>query len=352
MTSEVVFDIKKNKEIVKQLEKKSTNPDFWNNKENAQEILKKASDHTSIIDEWESIEEEFEEITVLHELVQEEEDPEAYKELLKKINEFELLLSDFEIKTVLNEKDDFRSAILTIHPGAGGTESQDWAEMLMRMYLRWIEKKGFDSNIMDLQNGEEAGIKNVTIEAHGDYAYGIMKVENGIHRLIRLSPFDANHRRHTSFAAVFVYPEVEDDPEIVIQQSDLRIDTFRASGAGGQHVNKTDSAIRITHIPTGIVVQCQNERSQFKNKANAMKILKSRLYQLKQEEKKEEKKALEKTKKDISWGNQIRSYVMHPYSLVKDHRTNEEIGNVQSVLEGNIDPFINSFLMQKKNSNK
>jgi len=314
--------------------------------------LKKASNYSGIINKWEELEKEFEEISILNELVQEEEDSKEYKELLEKIDNFEKGLDKFEIKNILNGKDDYRDAILTIHPGAGGTESQDWAEMLMRMYLKWIEKKGYESTIMDLQNGEEAGIKSVSIEVTGEYAYGILSAETGIHRLVRLSPFDANHRRHTSFASVFVYPEVDDDLEIQINQSDLKIDTFRASGSGGQHVNKTDSAIRIRHIPTGITVQCQNERSQFKNKANAMKILKARLYQLREEEKRKEKIALEESKKDISWGNQIRSYIMHPYSLVKDHRTNIETGNIQAVMEGDIDEFIDSFLKQKKNSSE
>ncbi|RKY83336.1 peptide chain release factor 2, partial [candidate division KSB1 bacterium] len=335
-----VFDIEKKKENIKNLEKKSSDINLWDNKEEAQKILKMVSSITNLINKWEELEKEIDEIKILNELLKEEEDTDTHNELIKKINNLEAELSELEFKNMLKEKDDIRNAILTIHPGAGGTESQDWAGMLMRMYLKWMEKKGFEFNIMDLQSGEEAGIKSVSIEVKGEYAYGILKAENGIHRLIRISPFDANHRRHTSFAAVFVYPEVEDDLEVEINPADLRIDTFRASGAGGQHVNKTDSAIRIKHIPTGIVVQCQNERSQFKNKSNALKILKARLYQLKKEEKKKEKIALEETKKEISWGNQIRSYTMHPYYLVKDHRTKVETTNVQSVMEGNIDIFI------------
>jgi len=240
-----------------------------------------------------------------------------------------------------------RNAILTIHPGAGGTESQDWAEMLMRMYLRYCENAGFKSETMDLQSGDEAGIKSVTIEVVGDFAYGYLQAEAGVHRLVRISPFDANKRRHTSFASVFVLPEIDDKIDIDINPVDLKIDTYRASGAGGQHVNKTDSAIRITHIPSGTVVQCQNERSQHKNKANAMKILAARLYKLKEEEQREEKKKMEKQKKDIAWGSQIRSYIFHPYNLVKDHRTDYETSNTQAVMDGSLDPFIKEFLVRQ-----
>ena len=277
----------------------------------------------------------------------EEEEDSLQDDIKKGLTRIEDSLRSLELKKMLADEDDIKDAILTIHPGAGGTESQDWAEMLMRMYLRWIEKKGYQSYLMDLQVGDEAGIKSATIEVKGEYVYGFLSAENGIHRLVRISPFDANHRRHTSFASVFVYPEVDDNIVIDIKPSDLRIDTYRSSGAGGQHVNKTDSAVRITHIPTGIVVQCQNERSQHKNKANAMKFLKAKLYKLKKEEEKKKREKIEKSKKDISWGNQIRSYVMHPYNLVKDHRTDLETGDVQSVMEGNIDKFIESYLIQK-----
>lgn len=237
---------------------------------------------------------------------------------------------------------------MTIHPGAGGTESQDWAQILMRMYLRWMERNGMQSDVINILDGEEAGIKEVSIEVKGAYAYGYLKSEAGIHRLVRISPFDANHRRHTSFASVFVYPEIEDDITVEINLDDLRIDTYRASGAGGQHVNKTSSAVRITHIPSGIVVQCQNERSQFKNKDSAMKILRARLYQLKKEERAKEKTEIEKNKKDISWGNQIRSYVFQPYTLVKDHRTKHETGNIQAVMDGDIDEFLRQYLLTKR----
>lgn len=247
---------------------------------------------------------------------------------------------------MLGGKHDINNAILTIHPGAGGTESQDWASMLMRMYLRFAEIRDFKTETMDYQSGDEAGLKSVTIEITGKYAYGYLKAEAGVHRLVRLSPFDANNRRHTSFASVFVLPEIDDDIDIDINPADLRIDTYRASGAGGQHVNKTDSAIRITHIPTGVVVQCQNERSQHKNKANAMKILTSRLYQRKIDEQREKMKAFEDAKTDIGWGNQIRSYIFHPYNMVKDHRTDFETSNVQQVMDGDLIRFIEQYLVK------
>lgn len=249
-----------------------------------------------------------------------------------------------EIQGLMSAPEDKKDAILTIHPGAGGTESQDWAEMLMRMYLRWSDKKNYKTETLDLLPGEEAGIKSVTIEIKGLYAFGYLKAENGVHRLVRISPFDASGRRHTSFASVFAVPEADDIVEIDIDPADLRIDTFRASGAGGQHVNRTDSAVRITHIPTNIVVTCQSERSQHKNKANAMKILKARLYKRKLEEEQEKKQQIEESKTGISWGNQIRSYVFHPYNMVKDHRTEYETSNTQRVMDGDIDDFIDAYL--------
>ena len=280
-------------------------------------------------------------------LSEEEEDAQFLEEVRVELNSLEKELKNLEFERMLDDPDDHLNALLTIHPGAGGTESQDWAQMLMRMYLRWIERKGFKSRVMDLQSGEEAGIKSVTIEVEGKYAFGYLRAEIGVHRLVRLSPFDANKRRHTSFASIFVYPEVENDVEISVNPNDLRVDTYRASGAGGQHVNKTDSAVRITHIPTGVVVQCQSERSQRMNRENAMKILMSRLYQKKKEEEKQKLQELEDSKKEIAWGSQIRSYVFHPYNLVKDHRTKVETSNTQDVMDGNIDEFIQSYLMKK-----
>ena len=256
-------------------------------------------------------------------------------------------VKDLELRGLLSAPEDRKNAILTIHPGAGGTESQDWAQMLMRMYMRWVERHNFNSEVMDILPGEEAGIKSVTIEIKGPYAFGYLKSEVGVHRLVRISPFDANGRRHTSFASVFVLPELDEDIEIDINANDLRIDTYRASGAGGQHVNRTDSAVRITHLPTNIVVTCQSERSQYKNKANAMKILKARLYQKKLEEERAKRQKLEDSKTEIGWGNQIRSYVFHPYSLVKDHRTDNETGNIQRVMDGEFDDFIYAFLLNR-----
>ena len=265
---------------------------------------------------------------------------------------FSNLIKDFELKLIINGKNDIYDAIITIHPGAGGTESQDWAEMLYRMYSMWSESKDFKFNVIDFQNGDEAGIKDCTIEIKGDYAYGLMQSEVGVHRLVRISPFDSNSRRHTSFASVSVSPSISEEIDIEINQKDLRIDTFRSSGAGGQHVNKTDSAIRITHLPSGIVTQCQTQRSQHKNKDQAMKVLKSKLYQLETEKQKQSKKELEGEKMDIGWGSQIRSYVFHPYNMIKDHRTKFEVGNVKSVMDGNLDEFMYSYLLDKMEKNK
>ena len=274
-----------------------------------------------------------------------ETDETTLEEVEKELDDYQSIVEEVELKMILGKKEDTQNAIIAIHPGAGGTESQDWAQMLYRMYSRWAEKQDFKVDLIDMQPGDEAGIKDVTFEIQGDYAYGLAKAEVGVHRMVRISPFDANNRRHTSFASVFVYPSVNDEIEIEINPTDLRIDTYRASGAGGQHVNKTDSAVRITHIPTGIVVQCQNERSQHKNKNQAMKILKARLYQVELEKEKEKNKGLEEQKKDIAWGSQIRSYVFHPYNMVKDHRTKKESGNTQAVMDGNLNSFIRAFLL-------
>ncbi len=268
------------------------------------------------------------------------------------LNRFEEDLAEAEVRTLFYDNDDARNAIMTIHPGAGGTESQDWAQMLFRMYLRYAERRDFKAEILDSQPGEEAGLKSATIRIEGDFAYGHLSLESGVHRLVRISPFDANKRRHTSFAAVFVYPEVDDDIDVDINTDDLRIDTYRASGAGGQHVNRTDSAVRITHLPTGIVVQCQNERSQHKNKAMAMKILTARLYELEKKKQMAKMEQLEDSKSDIAWGNQIRSYVLHPYRMVKDLRTRVETGDTDSVLDGDLDEFIKAALVFRKQSSR
>ncbi len=267
-------------------------------------------------------------------------------EAAAKVAEVATGVARIELSQILGGPDDRRNAIVSLHPGAGGTEAQDWAEMLLRMYLRWADRKGYRKEILEYQPGEEAGLKSVTFTVEGDYAYGYLKAEAGIHRLVRISPFDANSRRHTSFASVFVYPEIDDTIKVEINEADLRIDTYRSSGAGGQHVNKTDSAVRITHLPTNIVVACQNERSQHKNKAMAMKILRSRLYELELEKQKERMETFHKTKKEIAWGSQIRSYVLHPYRMVKDHRTGIEVGNADAVLDGDIDRFIQAYLLQ------
>ena len=284
-------------------------------------------------------------LAALLELQDEGED--VTSDLQEELSRLEESLSETELQTLLSGPHDRNDSIVTIHPGAGGTESQDWAEMLLRMYLRWAEKRGYRTEVTDYQVGEEAGIKSVTFLVEGEFAYGYLSSEIGVHRLVRISPYDAAGRRHTSFASVFVTPEIEEEIDIVVDEKDLRIDTYRSSGAGGQHVNVTDSAVRITHNPSGIVVQCQNERSQHRNKATAMKILKSRLYELEMEKKRKELDQLEEDKAEIAWGSQIRSYVLHPYRLVKDHRTKMEIGNVDSVLNGQLEPFINEFLKKK-----
>lgn len=284
-------------------------------------------------------------LAALMELQDEGED--VTSDLQEELSRLEESLSETELQTLLSGPHDRNDSIVTIHPGAGGTESQDWAEMLLRMYLRWAEKRGYRTEVTDYQAGEEAGIKSVTFLVEGEFAYGYLSSEIGVHRLVRISPYDAAGRRHTSFASVFVTPEVEEEIDIVIDEKDLRIDTYRSSGAGGQHVNVTDSAVRITHNPSGIVVQCQNERSQHRNKTTAMKILKSRLYELEMEKKRKELDQLEDGKAEIAWGSQIRSYVLHPYRLVKDHRTKLEIGDVDSVLNGQLDSFINEYLKRK-----
>lgn len=323
---------------------------FWNNAPSAQSVLKKISVIENELALWGNTQKERDDIEVLLGLLAEEaepHDPSLLKEAVHELDHFRRLVDSQELRLTMSGEEDAGNALVTIHPGAGGTESQDWADMLYRMYLRWIQGHGFECNVIDFQPGDEAGIKDVTIEVKGNYAHGLLKAEVGVHRLVRISPFDASSRRHTSFASVFVYPAVDEEIEVEIKPDDLRIDTFRASGAGGQHVNKTDSAVRITHLPTGIVVQCQNERSQHKNKANALKILKARLYQHKREEQAESIKELESQKKDIGWGSQIRSYVFHPYTMVKDHRTKVEIGDVKKVLNGYLDPFIKAYLLHQ-----
>jgi len=294
---------------------------------------------------WSGIDGELKDLDVLFELAREAQDEATFGEVRAGLERLEAAVRGEEVRRMLGRDEDRLNAILTIHAGAGGTEAQDWAEILLRMYLRWAEKRAFRTQILDFQPGEEAGLKSATVEIEGDYAFGYTKAESGIHRLVRISPFDAAARRHTSFASVFVYPEVGDEIVIDIDEKDLKVDTYRSSGKGGQHVTKTDSAVRITHLPTGIVVQCQNERSQHKNRAMALKVLRSRLYEIKLEEQSARMEELHKSKKEIAWGSQIRSYVLHPYKLIKDHRTNLETGNVQKILDGDLDEFIEAYLI-------
>jgi peptide chain release factor 2 len=340
-----IFDLESKIKSIEELKKLTLSENFWNDNESAATTLKKISNIEKDVQMWEDLNQKHGDLEVLIEFMDAGES--TPKEVESELNDFSSLIREQELKLTLGAPEDIENAILTIHPGAGGTESQDWANMLYRLYDRWVEKKGFSQKILDFQPGDEAGIKDVTIEVKGDYAYGLLKAEAGVHRLVRISPFDSNSRRHTSFASVFIYPSVEENIEIDINPNDLRIDTYRASGAGGQHVNKTDSAIRITHLPSGIVVQCQNERSQHKNKSQAMKVLKARLYKLELEKENESAKELASQKKEIGWGSQIRSYVFHPYNMVKDHRTKEETSNIQGVMDGDIDRFIQTFLIQK-----
>ncbi len=340
-----IFDFNSKESNLAKLRKQSTATDFWNDSNRASAVLKKISIIEKELELWQNLERRHSDLEVLFEFAESDEASES--DIVEELSKYESEIGDIELKLKLGGEQDISGAILTIHPGAGGTESQDWADMLYRLYSRWIERKNFKKRILDYQPGDEAGLKDITMEVHGDYAYGLLKSEAGVHRLVRISPFDANSRRHTSFASVFVYPLSDDEIEIDMNPSDLRIDTYRASGAGGQHVNRTDSAVRITHIPTGTVAQCQNERSQHKNKASAMKVLKARLLQLELEKEIEANKKLEDQKMDIGWGSQIRSYVFHPYNMVKDHRTKFETGNVQAVMDGDIDQFIQAWLMQQ-----
>lgn len=319
-------------------------PNFWDDAKASQEQMRELKSLKGVIEEYDRLVSEYEDVGVLLQMAYEENDGSLIPEIEETLKHF---ISDFEtlkLDTLLSDEYDRENAILTIHAGAGGTESCDWAQMLWRMYQKWADKKGFSTELLDFLDGEEAGMKSVTMQINGMNAYGYLKSEHGVHRLVRISPFNAAGKRQTSFASIDVMPDIEEDTGIEVAEEDLRIDTYRSSGAGGQHVNKTSSAIRITHIPTGIVVQCQNERSQFQNKDKAMQMLKSKLYLLKQQENLEKESGIRGEVKEIGWGNQIRSYVMQPYTLVKDHRTNEEVGNVNSVLDGNIDPFINAYL--------
>ena len=319
-------------------------PNFWSDKKTSDDAVREAKGLRGRLEPLQRLESRLADAEGLIEMARDEDDSHVLADVAKDLEALEADLAEQETATLFSSPDDARNAIVTIHSGAGGTESMDWAEMLMRMYTRFCERHGFDVAVLDSSPGEEAGIKGASLEVKGDFAYGRLKAESGVHRLVRLSPYDSAHRRHTSFASVFVYPEVEDNIEVEIKDDDLRVDTYRASSAGGQHVNKTDSAVRITHLPTGIVVQSQNERSQHRNRDNAMKILRARIYALKLEEERARKDKLMENQKDIAWGSQIRSYVLHPYTMVKDHRTDWQTSDVHAVLDGALDGLIDAFL--------
>ncbi len=333
-----------------ELEERMAVSDFWIDHRRAEEGARKVRVLKDSIRSWETLEVELGDLRELQEMAAAESDEKTLVEVEGELAALSSRIGELELHSTLSDGDDRKNAILDIHSGAGGTEAADWAGMLMRMYMRWIERRNFRSDIMDLQAAEEAGVKSVTVEVKGEYAYGYLKAEAGVHRLVRISPFDSNSRRHTSFASVFVYPEIEDEVEVDLRDEDLQIEVFRAGGAGGQHVNKTSSAVRMRHLPTGIVVQCQNERSQFKNKATARKVLATRLYQHYKEEEQKKLAAVESSKKSIEFGSQIRSYVFHPYNMVKDHRTTFETAGIQAVMDGDIDPFIRAFLTRGKTS--
>ncbi|AZB44500.1 peptide chain release factor 2 [Bacillus sp. FJAT-42376] len=332
---------------IQELDEEMAHPSFWNDQNAAQVVINEAKGLKDVVNQFQEMSESYENLQLTLELLKEEPDDELQDELVSELKGLTGQMNDFELQLLLSEPYDKSNAILELHPGAGGTESQDWGSMLLRMYTRWAEKKGFKVETMDYLPGDEAGIKSVTLLIKGHNAYGYLKAEKGVHRLVRISPFDSSGRRHTSFVSCEIMPEFNEEIEIEIRTEDLKIDTYRASGAGGQHINTTDSAVRITHLPTGVVVSCQTERSQIKNREHAMKMLKAKLYQKKIEEQEAQLAEIRGEQKDIGWGSQIRSYVFHPYSMVKDHRTSTEIGNVHAVMDGELDPFIDSYLRSK-----
>lgn len=347
-SSEVFFDLDRKRAEIDSINQELAEPETWADQKKFQDLQRKKKKLDRDLEFFSLLKEKKEEVEILCELADEGE--EVTEDLDRALESLFQKLDEAEFQALFIGEDDSRNALLTIHPGAGGTESQDWAQMLLRMYLRYAERRAFKTEILDYLPGEEAGLKSVTVRVEGDYAYGTLSQESGVHRLVRISPFDANKRRHTSFAAVFVFPEVEEDIEVEINPEDLRIDTYRSSGRGGQHVNVTDSAVRITHLPTGIVVQCQSERSQHKNKASAMKVLRARLYELEKRKQQEKYEKIEESKTEIAWGNQIRSYVLHPYRLVKDLRTKVETAEVERVLDGQLDEFIKASLIRRLKS--
>ncbi|MGX6445268.1 peptide chain release factor 2 [Neobacillus sp. K501] len=341
------LDLENKEARIAELEDQMLHPDFWNDQQGAQAVISESNALKEQVNEFHALNETFENLEVSYELVKEESDAELQAELEEELTGLTSRLNQFELQLLLSEEYDKNNAILELHPGAGGTESQDWGSMLLRMYTRWAEKRGFKVETLDYLPGDEAGIKSVTLAIKGHNAYGYLKAEKGVHRLVRISPFDSSGRRHTSFVSCEVMPEFNDEINIEIRTEDLKIDTYRASGAGGQHINTTDSAVRITHTPTGVVVTCQSERSQIKNREAAMKMLKAKLYQREIEQQEKELLEIRGEQKEIGWGSQIRSYVFHPYSMVKDHRTNTESGNVQAVMDGDLDQFINAYLRSR-----
>ena len=344
LSSGAIFDVDAKVARLAALEEAMSRPGFWDNADSARKTVEEVKSLKRWTLPYQEVRQRLDHAREMAELLEQESDAEIEKELEAESADMAGQVERLVLQTMLQGPEDQLDALLTIHPGAGGTESQDWAEMLMRMYHRWAERKGFAVNVLDLLAGEEAGIKSVSLEIKGQYAYGFLKAEKGVHRLVRISPFDAQARRHTSFASVFVYPEVDDTIEIDLRDEDIKMDVFRASGAGGQHVNKTSSAVRLTHLPTGIVVSCQQERSQHKNKATALKMLKAALYQRALDEQEKKRQKIEATKTDNSWGNQIRSYVFQPYTMVNDHRTELKVGDVQRVMDGDLDQFIEAYL--------
>jgi peptide chain release factor 2 len=342
--SESIFDVPGRLELIKKLEARMSKSEFWNNSERAKSVMRKTSSNKSVVESWEAVKSQVDDVEALFDLYDETPDEDVEKELRESLAGLEARIASMEFESLMGGEDDEKNALLAIHPGAGGIDAQDWAQMLMRMYIRWAEGRGFEVDILHCQAGDEAGLKSATLEIAGRYAFGYLKAENGVHRLVRISPFDASHRRHTSFGSVFVYAEMDEDIEVDMSESDLKVDTYKASGAGGQHVNKTESAVRITHLPTGIKVECQSERSQHRNRDNAMKILRAKLHAHFLEEERKKIEQIEKNKKEIAWGSQIRSYVLQPYTLVKDHRTGLDTGNADAVLDGDIDDFIEAYL--------
>lgn len=352
LTSGGLFDLETMEVDIAEYDEQMSDPSFWNNQQVAQKVIDEANTVKSTYNAFRSMEEQVEEYKMMMEMLEEESDAGLRAELEQGVQSLEKEIEQFELEMLLSEPYDNNNAILEIHPGAGGTESQDWGEMLYRMYTRWIDKRGFSYEILDYQDGEEAGIKSVTILIKGLHAYGLLKAEKGVHRLVRISPFDSSGRRHTSFVSIEVLPEIDDDIDIEINPDDIRVDTYRASGAGGQHINKTESAVRLTHKETGLVAASQAGRSQLANKETAMKMLKAKLYQKELDEKAQEMAAIRGEQKEIGWGSQIRSYVFHPYSMVKDHRTNEETGNIDAVMDGDLDRFIEAYLRSLINTSE